>query len=309
MAKWLKPWKVNDPITASRLNDMQNVVTKVVGSPPVSVRQIGDVVYIGMDGMYLPKLVRVVSRSSDFAVVRSSVASDWSDANRYWVQETLITNSNASNSDTLTFFDLGSDYEYCVQNLAEPSNSHSLRVGRPAIMFRRQDQSSNWTVRYFISETPELCVSSDWGTFSDLSDLSTYVSDRTEDLPGRTNFSDLSDIAALVSDLNTVLVCGHMYKDANSDLNPWWIARLPFAFPVRVEKSDGVAGDSDTDCSYTYTVKTLDGVAVAGGVAPMKVRLPKTTYLCGSDYGLAFYDGTTLKLWDANERPETSDCS
>jgi len=308
MAKWLKPWKVNDPITASRLNDMQNVVTKVVGSPPVSVRQIGDVVYIGMDGMYLPKLVRVVSRSSDFAVVRSSVASDWSDANRYWVQEALLLNSDASSSDSLVFSDLGSDYEYCVQNLAEPSDSHSLPVDRPAIMFRRQDQSSDWTVRYFISEAPKLCMSSDWTTSKDLSDLSTYVSDRTEDLPGRTNFSDLLDISDLVSDLNLVVVRGQMYKDANSDLNPWWMARLPFAFPVKVEKSDGFAGDKDSDCSYTYTVKTLDGVAVAGGVAPTKVRLPKTTYLCGSDYGLAFYDGTTLKLWDANERPEVSDC-
>ncbi|MBN2585013.1 MAG: hypothetical protein JXL80_18270 [Planctomycetes bacterium] len=52
----------------------------------------------------------------------------------------------------------------------------------------------------------------------------------------------------------------------------------PVLFPVLVTKDGGSAGDADTDCSFTYTVKDLAGFELETALAPECGRLPKTEY-------------------------------
>jgi len=261
-----------------------------------------------MDRFYQPKPARITARSSDFITIQSDV-SDIS--NRYYVRPTNFTNSDSSVSDVLTYADYGtpaSDYEEAVENFGEPSNSHLLKVGQPVVMYRRQDESPVY--RYFIDQTPPLCVNSDWSSNSDLGNLGAYISDITFDVPAKTNTSDLSDVAYLASDASLVFVRGQMYQDADSDVNPWFAARMPFTFPVKVTVEDSdLTGDSDTNCAFTYSVESLSSVTVGSDMTPLRKRFPKTEYAQGTGYGLAFYDSGDLKLWDANELPASSDCN
>lgn len=81
-------------------------------------------------------------------------------------------------------------------------------------------------------------------------------------------------------------------------------------FVVKVEKDGGTNGSATTAASYTYTVRSLDGETL-GTAVPVALPRPNgmVTYQGGSDgYGLAFYDGETLKLLDAGEVPETDTC-
>jgi hypothetical protein len=78
-------------------------------------------------------------------------------------------------------------------------------------------------------------------------------------------------------------------------------------FPVKVTKTGGSDGTNTTAASWTYTVKNLDDVELGTGVSLAKPRpYGKMTY--GSSHGLAFYDGATLKLWDAGEVPGSVHC-
>lgn len=78
-------------------------------------------------------------------------------------------------------------------------------------------------------------------------------------------------------------------------------------FPVTVTQTGGSNGSKTSAASYTYTVKTLDGTTIGTSVALAKTR-PYGLVTAGSTYGLAFYDGTTLKLWDAGEYPGSGGC-
>ena len=150
--KPLNPWKSGDPISARRLNAGEDRKPNIAVTPPLSLQQIGDVTYLGMDRFYQPKPARITARSSDFITIQSDV-SDIS--NRYYVRPTNFTNSDSSVSDVLTYADYGtpaSDYEEAVENFGEPSNSHLLKVGQPVVMYRRQDESPVY--RYFIDQTP-----------------------------------------------------------------------------------------------------------------------------------------------------------
>jgi hypothetical protein len=86
-------------------------------------------------------------------------------------------------------------------------------------------------------------------------------------------------------------------------------------FAVYTVNDGGVAGDTSTTCTFTYTVYDLDKETIldknADGeqatlMTPEKSRLVKVKYTTPSSYnlGLAFYDFSgDLILWDANELP------
>jgi hypothetical protein len=79
-------------------------------------------------------------------------------------------------------------------------------------------------------------------------------------------------------------------------------------FAVKVSNPSGSNGTTTTAANYTYTVKDLAGNTIGTGVALSRPR-PNGAVTTQSDgYGVAFYDGTTLKLWDAGEIPQTATC-
>ena len=78
-------------------------------------------------------------------------------------------------------------------------------------------------------------------------------------------------------------------------------------FPVTVEKTGGADGTQTTPATWSYTVrcKGWDGTAATLGTGVSLARPRpngKMTFQAGSaGFGEAFYDGVTLKLWDAGE--------
>lgn len=92
----------------------------------------------------------------------------------------------------------------------------------------------------------------------------------------------------------------------------------PDLFPVRVVQTGGADGDGDSAATWTYDVYALtgdpaddpeeDGTLLASDVNLRNVsdgQRPNGTMIAGDNYGLAFYDGTTLVLWDAGEKEDT----
>lgn len=89
----------------------------------------------------------------------------------------------------------------------------------------------------------------------------------------------------------------------------WFVCPNVF-FPVTVQQSGGSNGTVSTPASYTYDVTSLTGAAL-GSAVPLARPRPNgaVIYQSGSaGYGVAFYDGLTLKLWDAGEVPDTDAC-
>jgi hypothetical protein len=88
----------------------------------------------------------------------------------------------------------------------------------------------------------------------------------------------------------------------------------PGCFVVKVEKDGGVAGDDETDCSFTYTVKDIYGATLDTEVSPEQSRYPETAYLeAGADdqsaYGIAGYDEDgNLLLLSIDEIADSSEC-
>jgi hypothetical protein len=84
---------------------------------------------------------------------------------------------------------------------------------------------------------------------------------------------------------------------------------------VKVSKDGGVAGTDATNCTWTYTVKTLGGTTMETTISPEQARYPNTTYLQAgtggrSEYAIAQYVSGTLKLiWVPGEIADTSTCS
>lgn len=81
-------------------------------------------------------------------------------------------------------------------------------------------------------------------------------------------------------------------------------------FPVKVQKDGGSDGSTSSAASWTYTVRDLNGNTLGTGITLSRPR-PKGVmiYQAGSSgYGDAFYDGSTLKLWDAGEVEDTGAC-
>jgi hypothetical protein len=100
---------------------------------------------------------------------------------------------------------------------------------------------------------------------------------------------------------------------ADGTWSPGWVIVSPTVglFAVKVEKDGGSNGDAATAASYTYTVRTLYGRQLGTAVGQSRPRPKGTaTYQAGSDgYGLAFWEGDTLILWDAGEIVGTETCS
>ena len=59
--------------------------------------------------------------------------------------------------------------------------------------------------------------------------------------------------------------------------------------PVKLVMTDGEAGDSSTQCSFVYTIKTLDDTQeLATNVSPIKPRSNIGEYI-EAEYGIAYY--------------------
>ena len=74
----------------------------------------------------------------------------------------------------------------------------------------------------------------------------------------------------------------------------------PELFAVRVEQLGGADGGSRSAATWTYNVRTLGGDLLASG-EPLARPRGLGSRRPGSGFGLAFYDGRSLKLWDAGE--------
>lgn len=85
-------------------------------------------------------------------------------------------------------------------------------------------------------------------------------------------------------------------------------------FMVIVEKDAGARGSDSTNCSWTYTVKSLDGVTLATGKTPLVPRDDETEYFYGGESGrttrgLAECSSTTLTLIVVyGEQADSTDC-
>jgi hypothetical protein len=86
-------------------------------------------------------------------------------------------------------------------------------------------------------------------------------------------------------------------------------------FPVRVVKDGGVNGDENGPATYTYTVKDLNDNVLGTGVELNRLRENGPIVLQedhpdnnGNVFGVAFWQGQVITLWDAGETYESEDC-
>ena len=83
-------------------------------------------------------------------------------------------------------------------------------------------------------------------------------------------------------------------------------------FPVWVTQSGGSAGNSTTQCTFTYNVFTDSAKTIQIGttLALVKSRLLNCAMTAGTQ-GLAYYHPETgvLTLWDVNERAQQTNCT
>ncbi len=81
--------------------------------------------------------------------------------------------------------------------------------------------------------------------------------------------------------------------------------------PVKCTQTGGSAGDDSVECSFTYTIKTLDDTrTIATGVACIGHRSLKVT-MTAATYGLAAKDSTGVwKLfWTDERQAQQTGCS
>ena len=81
----------------------------------------------------------------------------------------------------------------------------------------------------------------------------------------------------------------------------------PEMFFVRVAKTGGGDGSKAAAATWTYDLGTLAGKPLKSGVPQERARVVGRV-VPGSGYGLAFFDGAELKLWDAGETGRTGSC-
>jgi len=104
----------------------------------------------------------------------------------------------------------------------------------------------------------------------------------------------------------------HGHADANQ-LVLWWeqvqndgtvdtlidVTQQTSPFLVTVTEDGGVSGGAAANCTWTYTVKDVGaGTTIGTTMSPERARFANTTYTkaAAGTYGLAGYDGSTLKL-------------
>ena len=68
------------------------------------------------------------------------------------------------------------------------------------------------------------------------------------------------------------------------------ISRADRMFPVSITQDGGDAGGDKTDCSFTYSVKKIDGTAILSSATPdnSSMRFPGVEYTAGT-MGIGFY--------------------
>lgn len=103
---------------------------------------------------------------------------------------------------------------------------------------------------------------------------------------------------------------------ANDGSFAYFFAAPNSYFPVKIEKTSGSDGTASAPAGWLYTVRTLPWNGTSGGATlgtGVGLSRPRPNggmiFQTGSvGYGEAFYDGSTLRLWDAGEVPATYDC-
>lgn len=139
--------------------------------------------------------------------------------------------------------------------------------------------------------------------------------DKPNGRSGTTSANPAYELNGNQSLATNTLVWMHQEVDTSNAVRFWFV--LPgYTFPVKVQQTGGGNGTSITKATYTYTVRSLpwngtSGGATLGTVVSQSKPRPNGSMVPQSGstgYGLAFYDGTTLKLWDAGEVPATESC-
>lgn len=81
-------------------------------------------------------------------------------------------------------------------------------------------------------------------------------------------------------------------------------------FPVRLTSDGGSAGDKDTQCSFTYTVKDKSNTNTLGTAVAMTGNGQRVVnaVMTAGNYGMAYMDQDELKLIWADERISQTNC-
>lgn len=210
-----------------------------------------------------------------------------------------LKNGNITASPPVTVTQQAGNYNIALDPLSKDwfIGKVTSDIGSDAVYYvnrRRIKSGSSDAVGFILSDLHSVLFPSDNYRVVNLPELQKAPSDSTNLLPMNTP---------------VVVFC------TQDDSHPWkkkyvMIANPPAMLPVKVKQSDGVAGDSDTTCTFTYTVKSLGGTILGTAMSPLWPRFSDTTYVApaSDSYGVAFYDTGVLKLWQTLEHPAQSDC-
>jgi hypothetical protein len=132
---------------------------------------------------------------------------------------------------------------------------------------------------------------------------------------GTTSVNPAYELNGSISLATNTLVWMHQEIDTTGALRYWFIAPGGM-FPVKVEKTSGAQGTDTTTAEFVYTVRTLAWNGTSGGETlgtDVPLSRPReigfvTAQAGSTGYGVAFYDGLTLRLWDAGEIYGTEEC-
>ena len=247
--------KKGQTINASWLNKLRN--GNVTGTPPIHVTQQAGNYNISLDPL---------GKDWFLGKITSDAAGIFTDAN-YYVRREAISAATSDNNwfamSDLNDVTVPSDLNIVVVNLPElnatPSDStHTLPMNRPVVVFQTHDTAHPWKTKYVMWEHPHLCVDDLFDSVSDLSDLSEHIEDIT------VTTTELSDTANIASDVSVVFATGHMYKDADSDLNPWFAMRLPLCVATGLERASDLSDLSLSDITGDSGGSTDDNFYATG---------------------------------------------
>lgn len=93
----------------------------------------------------------------------------------------------------------------------------------------------------------------------------------------------------------------------------WWIVGSASAvsglFPVTLSQTGGSAGSDTTQCTFTYTATSLDGVQLGTSLSPDKPRASLGAYVAATKGVGYFASDGTFTLAEAYEAPDPEACS
>lgn len=155
---------------------------------------------------------------------------------------------------------------------------------------------------------------------SGLCDIHRIIDDGT----GALEIQEVANLEKLVHNISNAVIPQDWFIAAKSKYGKWLAIVAPQGFQlVEVEWDGGVAGDASTTCTFTYTVRDLDGNELDTNVSPETARLSNTEYLAAgatgtgtgtgggrSAYAIAYnLSGTWLLLDVPGERPDNEACT